>query len=100
MGSVSKFICCHCQQKPTKRQVEDWRSLVPNGEALLRRSYQEAVDLGLTAEWWRDFVMALNHELKGALGDTTSPDKRRHLRKWGMARMQRTNATNEIKTQS
>lgn len=37
-----------------------WQELIPTGEALLPgRPYQEAVDLGRTAEWWRDVAVKL-----------------------------------------
>lgn len=37
-----------------------WQELIPTGEALLPgRPYQEAVDLGRTAEWWRDVATSL-----------------------------------------
>ena len=37
----------------------NWKKLIATGEATLGRSYQEAVDLVRTAEWWRDFATEL-----------------------------------------
>lgn len=37
-----------------------WKDLIPKGEAMLPgRPYREAVELGRTAEWWRDVAVAM-----------------------------------------
>ena len=37
----------------------NWKKLITTGEAMLGRSYQDAVNLNLIIEWWRDFATEL-----------------------------------------